>query len=281
MPTSHINGAELAYIDTGLPPRRPFAPTIVFGHGLLFGGWMFEPQIEALRSRYRCVAIDFRGQGYSAPTPSGYDMDTLADDVVALIDHLDLAPVHYVGLSMGGFVGQRIAARRGELLRSLTLLSTSAEAQGAVHAAKFKLLALAYRLAGTGMVRDRAANLLFGPVFRASTAGEPVIAEWARRLSRSERAGIHRAIVGVADRDAILPELDRIDVPTLVVVGADDVDTPPDKAKQIADHIAGATLEIVPNCGHTCTLEQPEAITELIARFVKTTDDVAAARSGR
>src|SRR5215470_11987860 len=121
MPTIEVNGATIAYTDAG--PAT--APTVLFGHGLLFGGWMFGAQIQALRAEYRCVTIDWRGQGGSPPA-GRHDMDTLTADAVALIEALALAPVHFVGLSMGGFVGQRLAARHGHLLRSLTLLDTSA-----------------------------------------------------------------------------------------------------------------------------------------------------------
>src|ERR1700759_3685724 len=108
MPTLRINGTTVAYDDTGAPPDHPDAPTIVFGHGLLFSGWMFDAQISALRDRFRCVTIDWRGQGKTPPTTSGgYDMDTLTADAVGLIGGLGLGRVHYVGLSMGGFVGQR------------------------------------------------------------------------------------------------------------------------------------------------------------------------------
>src|SRR3954466_5950326 len=108
MPILTNEGASIAYTDTGAPPGRPDAPTVVFGHGLLFSGWMFSAQIEMLRGDHRCVAIDWRGQGSSPPAAGGYDMDTLSRDAIALIEHLGAAPVHYVGLSMGGFVGQRV-----------------------------------------------------------------------------------------------------------------------------------------------------------------------------
>src|SRR5262245_30544489 len=127
MPTLKTDGATVAYTDTGAPPDHPDARTIVFGHGLLFSGWMLRDQIADLRDTFRCVTIDWRGQGETPAATSGYDMDTLAADARALIEHLDVGPVHYAGLSMGGFVGQRLAARHPELIRSLTLLDTSAK----------------------------------------------------------------------------------------------------------------------------------------------------------
>ena len=65
-----VDGARISYTDTGAPASRPDAPTVVFGHGLLFGGWMFGPQVACLREHYRCVTIDWRGQGDTPPAPA-------------------------------------------------------------------------------------------------------------------------------------------------------------------------------------------------------------------
>src|SRR3569623_1268681 len=107
MPTVTVNGATVAYSDTGAPKQKPGAPPVVFGHGLLFSKWMFSAQIAALRDEYRCIGVDWRGQGDTPPTESGYDMDTLSIDAIELIEELVGGAVHWVGLSMGGFVGQR------------------------------------------------------------------------------------------------------------------------------------------------------------------------------
>jgi pimeloyl-ACP methyl ester carboxylesterase len=112
MPTINVRGKVIGYTDTGIPDGRPGAPTVVFGHGLLFGGWMFRAQITALEDRYRCVTIDWRGQGETPATGGGCDMDSLTADATGLVAALGVAPVHWVGLSMGGgFVGQRTPRR--------------------------------------------------------------------------------------------------------------------------------------------------------------------------
>lgn len=126
-----INGAEIHCEEDGKGRE-----TIVFAHGLLFSGRMFESQVMALKGRYRCVTFDFRGQGRSEVTASGYDMDTLAEDAAGLIEALGCAPCHFVGLSMGGFVGMRLAARRPALLKSLVLLETTAQGNLASPAAR-------------------------------------------------------------------------------------------------------------------------------------------------
>ncbi len=115
-----INGANIYYEDTGPGPE-----TIVFAHGLLCNTHLFDHQVGALKDRYRCIAFDFRGQGQSEVTKSGYDMDTLTEDAAGLIRALKAGPCHFLGLSMGGFVAMRLALRHPDLVRSLMLLSCS------------------------------------------------------------------------------------------------------------------------------------------------------------
>jgi 3-oxoadipate enol-lactonase len=272
VPTLTINGASVAYSDTGAPESRPEAPTIVFGHGLLFSGWMFSAQIAALRDDYRCVAIDWRGQGDSPPAKSGYDMDTLAGDAIALIEHLGVAPVHYVGLSMGGFVGQRIAARRPDLVRSLVLIDTSADPEDRSAAIQDKLLANIYRVVGMRPVRGPVIKLLFGPTFRGDPQHKPVLDEWIDRISRCDRGGVRQAVLGVANRAGVTDEIGAIAAPTLVIVGEHDVPTAPKRSYKIVDLIPGARLEIVADSGHSSTIEQPEAVICLLQPFLAKVD---------
>lgn len=266
MPLVTVNGARIHHTDTGIPPHLTEAPTVVFGHGLLFSGWMFEAQVAALRSTHRCVTIDWRGQGQSPAADGGYDMDTLTLDLVALLDHLGLEAVHYVGLSMGGFVGMRLAARHPERVRTLTLLDTSAGPEDPEKVSKYKLLARIYRLFGMKPVRKQVEPIMFAPDFL--TSGREVIDEWMDRLAQVDRAGMRKAILGVTDRLPVVDELGSITAPTLVVTGAEDVATPVHKAETIAAGIAGARLEIVPDCGHSSTLEKPDELSRLIADFI-------------
>lgn len=277
MPDIQTNGATIAYTDTGAPPANPAAATILFGHGLLFSGWMFHPQIEALRSRYRCVTVDWRGQGESPPSRDGYDMDTLTGDALALVEHLGVGPVHYVGLSMGGFVGQRLAARHGHLLRSLTLLDSSSDVEDPAKSGRYTLMANLYPVIGIAPLRAQVLPLMFGPTFLASPHSASTIDEFTERLRRCPRGGIRKAVLGVARRAAIHDELGAITVPTMVAVGAQDAATPPPKSERIAAAVPGARLEVIPDAGHSSTLEQPAAVTALLRDFLATTTDSGSA----
>jgi 3-oxoadipate enol-lactonase len=268
MPLVEVNGAQVNIEDTGAPVGRPDAPAVVFGHGLLFSGRMFDAQVDRLASRYRCVTIDWRGQGRSPAASGGYDMDTLSDDAAALIDELALGKVHYVGLSMGGFVGMRLAARRPEIIRSLCLLDTSSGPEDPDKVTQYRLLARIYGVLGMRPVQSKVKPLMFGPTYLASPRSTPQIEAWMHELQAARRSGMKRAIFGVTDREPIAAELGAITAPTLVVVGADDVATPVAKAEAIAAAIPGARLEIVPQAGHSSTIEQPEALSDLIEAFV-------------
>ena len=112
MAVMEINGARIYYEESGAGPE-----TLVFSHGLLMSGEMFSEQVKAFSGRYRCVSYDHRGQSRSEVTDSGYDMDSLTEDAATLIRRLDCGPCHFAGLSMGGFVGMRLAIRYPELIR--------------------------------------------------------------------------------------------------------------------------------------------------------------------
>lgn len=264
-----VNGARVYVEDTGAPAGRPDAPAVVFGHGVLFSGRSFDGQVARLRDRYRCVTIDWRGQGRSPAAASGYDMDTLTQDAIGVIEALALGPVHFAGLSMGGFVGMRIAARHPEHLRSLILIDTSAEPEDAANVGRYRLLARVYRLFGIRPVRSQVEPIMFSRTNLAKPAFRAEVDAWVSELSGLDRSGVKKAIYGVVDRDAVLPEIGRITLPTLVIVGADDVATPLAKSETIVAAIAGSRLEVVPDAGHSSSIEQPQAVADLIERFIE------------
>jgi 3-oxoadipate enol-lactonase len=262
IPDIQVHGVRLHYEESGTGPE-----TIVFAHGLLFDRRIFEHQRAALAPRYRTIAFDFRGQGESEVASSGYDLDTLSDDVAALVEALGAVPCHFVGLSMGGFVGLRLAARRPELIRSLALLDSSAEPEDRANLPRYRLLNLIARLVGFRPVAGRVVRILFG---KTSIAERRDLVElWRERLLRRDRRGVTRAVAGVIEREGVVDELPRIRVPTLVLVGAEDTATTLEKARRMRDGIAGAELVVVPRCGHMSSIEAPEAVTRALESLLE------------
>lgn len=260
-----INGTQLHVDDSG---PAASGETILFSHGLLWSGEMFAAQVAALRGRYRCVAYDHRGQGRSAEsTMHSIDLDTLTRDAVTLIERLGIGPVHFVGLSMGGFVGMRLAARHPALLRSLSLLETTAGPEPRANVPRYRAMNFVAKNVGVAAVTGGVLPIMFGKSFLKSPEQAEARQKWTDKL-RANRRSIWRAVNGVIDRPGIEHELGRISVPTLVIVGEEDVATPPDKAERIREGIAGARLVRIPRAGHSSTIEQPEAVNEALSSFL-------------
>ncbi|KAA0918594.1 alpha/beta fold hydrolase [Dietzia sp. ANT_WB102] len=264
MPTFQRGHTTIAYTDTGAPAGREDAPVVLFAHGLLFSGWMFQHQIAHLRDRYRCVTIDFRGQGNSPRALGGYDMDTLTVDVSELLRHLQIPVVNFVGLSMGGFVGIRLAARNPEIVHTLTLMDTAVSAEEPANRSKYKTLAKVYRVAGIKPLRARVAPIMLAE----RNVDAPWVQEWMDILERTDRAGLVKAIESVADRDPCEDEAIRIIAPTLVVVGAEDAATPPAKSHRITELIAGSRLHEIDGAGHSSSMERPDEVNAILEAFL-------------
>jgi len=270
MPKVRVNGALLYYEDTGAGPE-----TVVFAHGLLWSSRLFDGQVEALKSRYRCITFDFRGQGQSEVTRSGYDMDSLTADVAALIETLKAAPCHFMGISMGGFVGMRLAARRPDLVRSLLLLGTSADAEPESNLSRYQFLAVIARLLGLRCVAGRIMPIFFGPAFLHDPARADEREHWRRQLLGNNRVGAYRAAQGVIRRQPAPAEIDRIRIPTLILVGEHDRATVPAKARALHERIPGSRLVIVPGVGHTANVEDRETVNKAIIDFLDLRGDLS------
>ena len=263
MPHFTVNGVRLWCSDEGSG-----AETVVFSHGLLLSGAMFSDQIAHLKQRYRCIAYDHRGQGGSEVTAKGYDIETLTADTEALITALDAAPCHFVGLSMGGFVGLRLAVRRPDLLKSLTLIDTSADPEPSQNVPRYRMLNFVARWFGLRMVVGKVMPIMFGHTF----LGDPVRAAerklWRQRIMANDRIGITRAVNGVIYRKGVIEDIKAIQTPTLIIVGEEDVATVPEKSERMHAAIAGSRLIRVARAGHSSTIEEPHAVNEALSEFL-------------
>ncbi len=258
-----INGTSLWVEDSGGD-----GPPLLLSHGLLMSGRMFDAQVAALQAHYRCIRWDHRGQGRSADVSGrAISIEQCTDDALALIRALGLPPVHFVGLSMGGFVGMRLTARHPELIRSLTLLDTSADAEPVENVPRYQLLNTITRWIGLRWVVGRVMPIMFGRTFLTDPAKATARAHWRDQLAGNRRS-IYRAVNGVVEREAVAHELANVRCPTLVLVGEEDVATVPAKAERIRDLIPGAELVRIPGAGHSSTVEQPEAVTAVVTRFL-------------
>lgn len=265
MPVARVNGIDIFYEDSGAGST---GETMVFSHGLLFSALLWEAQVHHLRGRYRCIAYDHRGQGRSADGPRGSaDMETVYRDALALIDAVVEGPVHFCGLSMGGFVGLRLGARQPAKLRSLMLFDTTADPEPAENIPRYRVLAWAARILGVAAVAARVEPILFGRTFRDDPARDADRAFWRRQLTANRRS-IYHAVNGVIERGGVYHELSRISAPTLVAVGDEDVATLPMKSERLHDAIRGSRLVHLAGAGHSSAIEQPARVNAAIDDFL-------------
>lgn len=262
MPYIHVNGVKLFYTDQGKG-----AETIVFAHGLLWSNKMFEDQIEFLQERYRVIAYDHRGQGQSE-VKGPFDMETIAQDGAELIKILNLAPVHFLGLSMGGFVGMRIAARNSGLIKSLILMETSANAEPVENLQKYKTLNRVVRWVGIlPFVAKQVMPIMFANSWLTDCNNKEKIKRWNKEL-RSNKKSITSSVEGVIQRKGVEDELARISCPTMIIVGDEDVATKPEKSKYIQKRIAGSILHVIIGAGHSSSIEKPSQVNILIGDWL-------------
>jgi 3-oxoadipate enol-lactonase len=260
-----VHGAELYVADTG-GPGEP----VLFLHGFLFDGRQYDAQVQALRETFRCVTVDFRGQGRSTPARGGYQVEQQAADVLAVLRRLDLAPVHLVGLSMGGFVGLRLAARQPELLRSLTLVNTSAAAHPRGKVPRQLVLAAVARVAGVSpsLVLAGVEQEMYGEAFRTDPARVGERERWRARWAVADRRSLVRTLLGFMVRPDLRSELADITTPTLVIAGGADVSLPPGHSAELHRLIAGSRYVVLPEVGHSSPVEAPAEVTRLLREFL-------------
>lgn len=266
MPDIAVNGTTIHYVDEG--PRDAHA--IVMSPSMFFDTRMFAAQAAALSDRFRVVRYDHRGQGESARAPRDQlDMDTLSEDAAALIEALGLGPCTFVGNSMGGFVGLRLAARRSDLIASAVLMGTSADVEEQTDEMDGLVEVLAEQ--GIEPVLDGVLHFMMGDTTLTDPSRAQVLAE-VTDLLRSRTPEYADAAWNIAHRLPVLDELGAISVPVLVVAGTEDHTYPPHKSQQIVDGAPGATLEVMERTGHVHAMENPDAVIEVLDRHLASLD---------
>lgn len=207
---------------------------------------------------------DHRGHGGSAVPPGPYTMDELVADAARVIREWGRAPVVFVGLSLGGMVGQGLAIHHPELLRGLVLANTTACQPPAAHATWAQRIA-AVQAGGMAAVADGVIERWLGAAFRSA---EPeATARLRGKLLRCDPAGYMATTQAVAAVDW-LERLPQVGCPTLVIAGGRDTGTPPEAAQAIAASVPGARLELLPEASHLSVAEEPERFATLVRDFI-------------
>lgn len=230
------------------------APVVLLAGSLGSTLEMWDPQVPALAERFRVVRYDGRGHGRS-PVPAGpYSIEDLVDDAVALLDRLGVATASVVGLSLGGMIALRLAAREPHRVERLAVLCTSAQLGPA---SAWSERADTVRREGAAAVAPAVVDRWFTAALRVEA---PDVVERMRSMVAATPAegyaGCCEAIAGMDLRD----DLPNVSAPTLAIAGADDPATPPEHLSAIVAAVPGARLVVLPRAAHLASWEQADAV---------------------
>ena len=274
VPKIAVNGTELFYqIFDEMPNDLARKETMVFSHGYLMNHTMFSGQINVFKKHFRCIAFEHRGHAQSAIATDGYSMDNLVTDAIALLECLDkqlnTGPVHFVGMSTGGFVGMRIALRRPELLRSLVLMSTSAEPEPQKALRKNTLLLRIVKYIGMWAVIGQVIKMMFYRHFLNDNNQNNTVSYWRNAVLSQNKNAMVAFGKAIFARDNVLPKLSQLNLPVAVIVGDKDPLTQPIYSERMAQSIPGASLFKIKDAGHFAAIEDAQAVTEAMTTFYK------------
>lgn len=252
-----INGYTMAYDEAGhgLP--------LLFVHGFPLNRQLWQPQLDGLSDIARVIAPDLRGHGDSAPAPGPYSMELFADDLNAFLDMLGIREkIVLCGLSMGGYVAFAFYRKYAHRLRGLILTATRAAADSPeARLARDQTAALA-QVQGVAALVETMLPKMLSP---ATLQNRPeVVARAQAIMLRTSLQAVLGDLAAMKDRPDSTPTLAQIDVPTLILHGAEDQLVPPSEAETMRDGIRGARLVVVAGAGHLPGIENVKTFNQAV-----------------
>ncbi|WP_460105981.1 bifunctional 3-oxoadipate enol-lactonase/4-carboxymuconolactone decarboxylase PcaDC [Streptomyces sp. YKOK-J1] len=239
------------------------APVLILGPSLGTTWHMWDRQVPELTKQWRVFRFDLPGHG-GAPAHPVPSVGELAARLLATLDAVGVQRFGYAGCALGGAVGLELALRHPERLTSLALVAASPRFGTAD---EFRQRGVIVRTNGLDPIARTSPDRWFTGGFAAA---QPAITEWAVQMVRTTDPGCYIAACEALAGFDVRPELGRVGVPTLVLVGSDDQVTGPAEARTLVAGIPDARLAVVPGASHLVPVEQPAAVTDLLVRHFST-----------
>jgi 3-oxoadipate enol-lactonase len=254
------NGIDTHYTLIG--PES--APVVMLSHSLATDLAMWRPQLEALSNHYLLLCYDTRGHGATAVPEGPYTLEQLADDAVGLLNALGIEKAHWVGISMGGMIGQALALNHADRLISLTLCDTTSQIPAAANPVWIERIETA-RAQGMEPLVAPTIERWFSPDY---IDRRPDVIDGVRAMIRATPAA---GFVGCAQAIMKLDyarRLAEIKLPTLIIVGEEDPGTPVADSELIHENISGSELIILPDARHLTNIEKADDFNRSVSAFL-------------
>jgi pimeloyl-ACP methyl ester carboxylesterase len=258
MPHAEVNGQRLFYNDSGGD-----GPPVAFSHGLFMDESMFEPQVRALRDRYRCITWDERGHGQTGDATEPFTYWDSADDLAALLRSLGIERAVLAGMSQGGFLSLRTALAHPDMVQGLILIDTQAGTENPELMPYYQQLLERWLTQG---MDDELAATIEAIILGDGYAGAE---RWKSSWKQLRPANIQQLFTTLAEREDLTDRLGEIRLPALVIHGDHDASISVDRAQALADGLPDSQLVMIEGAGHASNLTHPEAVNPQIERFLE------------
>jgi pimeloyl-ACP methyl ester carboxylesterase len=238
-------------------------PAVLLIHAFPLNHTMWEPQLTTLTRHFRVIAPDIRGFGGSHPA-SPWTMEEMADGLNSMLDRLGITTCAVAGVSMGGYIALPFWFKYPHRVRRLVLANTRARADNETEKAARNEMIAAIEANGTAILPDRMLPRLLGPKAPAA-----VVTTIRKMIEGVDPAAAAYAVMAMRDRVDFSTEVQRIQCPTMVVTGEDDVIIRLEDSQALADSIPGAQYFQVPDSGHLSNLENPADFNRVLLEFLR------------
>lgn len=256
-----INSLSVSYHDVG----EGTIP-IIFLHGFPFDKSMWKSQLDDLKSKFRLIAIDFRGFGQSTDEKTVLSMDLLGLDLIAFMDKLNIPKAIVCGLSMGGYVALNVVQKFPERFKALILCDTQCNADTPEGRAKRYATIEEINSAGPAAFNESFIKGVFHP--NSFIDKNEVVEDLRNVVIGNTKEVITSGLEALATRSETCSGLKNIRIPTLIICGDEDQITPVAKSKAMQEQIQGAELKIIEQAGHVSNLEQPKQFNMHVSNFL-------------
>jgi 3-oxoadipate enol-lactonase len=255
------NGIRINYELSG----KEDGQVVMLSHSLSSSMVMWNPQLEVLEPHFQVLRYDMRGHGDSEATEGAYRLDLLAADAVGLLDALVIDTVHFVGLSIGGMIGQCLALSYENRLQSLTLCDTSPIIPDDAKPLFEERMNLARTKGMQALVEGTLERWFTPPYLNQNPPEVDLIRNQFLDTSVTGFNGCSEAILGLN----YLDRLSKINLSTLIIVGEDDPGTPVEASKAMHELIPNSKLVVLPSAAHLSNIEQAEAFNANLLSFLQ------------
>ncbi|OGP70512.1 MAG: 3-oxoadipate enol-lactonase [Deltaproteobacteria bacterium RBG_16_50_11] len=255
------NGIQMNYEVSG----KKKAPVVMLSHSLGCSLAMWDPQLGALEPLFQVLRYDIRGHGRSETPPGPYKPELLAKDAIALLDGLGIDKVHWVGVSMGGMIGQSVGLNRPDRLKSLALCDTTGVIPPEAQILWRERIAAVHEK-GIESQLESTLERYFTPSFLK--ANPPMLGAIRKQFLATPVEGYLGCVEAIRSLN-YLDRLSEIKIPTLIMVGEDDPGTPVSASEAMHKRISNSKLVIIPSARHLPNLEQPEFFNTSLLTFLK------------